>query len=275
MAKFRLDPIAKAYPDITWKGETYRDLMTHIIGNQTEKIAKKTLQVSQESFQKVLSKVKGEKRFVLPNIQEVLPKRSIFFRKGAEKGKLLTDTLRDKLTADLKDALGEFGKTGEPSMVMRRGEMAGRISTKLIKKFRERITNTFDAYTKKNPAFGGVPRNVKTIAITELRSTINDIKHQYVKTMLNQNPEYEVEKVWIHNGHLSKTSRLGHVKVSQNKPIPALSYFSLPVYKTVKGKQKFTGEYLAVLHPHDPRLPAEQIINCKCDSEYVIKKKSS
>lgn len=274
MAKFKLDPIAQAYPDINWSGATYRDLMTQIIGHQTERIAIKTLQVSQESFQKVLGKVKGEKRFVLPNIQEVLPKQSTFMRKGAGRGKLLTDTLRDKLNRDLRDALKEFEQNGEPSMVMRRGEMAGRISTKLIRKFRERISKTFEAYTVKDPAFGGVPKNVKAIATTELRATINDIKHQYVKTMLNQNPDYEVEKKWIHNGHLSETSRQGHVRVSQKKAIPALSYFSVPVYKKVKGKQRPTGEYLPAMHPHDPSLPPEEVINCNCDSEYIIRRKS-
>lgn len=273
MSKIKLDPIAKAYPEIDWSGKTYKDLMTHIIANQSENVAKKTLQISHESIQKVLSKVKGEKRFVLPNVQEVLPKNSVFMRKAAEKGKLLSDTLRDRLNKNIRDALKEFGKTGEPSMVIRRGEMAGRVSPKLIKQFRDKITNTFEAYTKKDPEFGGVPRNIKSIAITELRSTIDDIKHQYIKRMANQNPDYEMYKKWVHNGHLSNMSRPGHVKLSQKKPIPALDYYKIPVYKKIDGKQKFTGDYIMALHPHDKNLPPEETISCNCDSEYVLRRK--
>lgn len=273
MAKFKLDWIAERYPNIVMSGGNYTALMGQIIAHQTERIAKKTLEVSQESFQKVLGKVIDEKRFVLPNISEALPKQSIFLRKGAEKGKLLTDTLRDKLNKDMRAALREFDLTNETSIVQRRGEMAGRVSTKMIRKFKEQISKTFESYTKKDPKFGGVPRNIKTIAITEIRSAVNDIKHQYVTRMVNENPDYEVEKKWIHNGHLSQQSRPGHVRLSRMKPIGEGDYFQLPTYEKVNGKFRPTGQFLQALHPHDPRLPGDEIINCNCDSEYVIKKK--
>ena len=273
MSKIHLDNLAKKYPKMKWSGAKYEDLMSQIIAFNAEKVAKKSLQISEESFKKVLSKVKGEKRFILPNISDVLPKQSVFIRKGADSGKLLTDTLRDRLTGNLREALREFDRTGTPSMVMRRGEAAGRISPKLIREFKDRISETFEAYTKKNPQFGGVPANIKTIAVTEMRSTINDIKHQYVKQMVLHNPGTEVKKRWIHNAALVKQGRPGHVKLASKAPIDADAYFKVPVYRLEGGKMKFTRQYLNALHPHDPNLPAGEVIACSCDLDYIITEK--
>lgn len=273
MAKYRLDYLVKKYPGKAWSGKTYEALMTDIIAHNSERVARKTAEISQKSFEKVISRVKGEKRFILPNISNVLPKQSVFIRKGAETGKLLKDTLRDKLTNELRAALVEYGKE-EPSMVQRRGVGAGRVSPGLIKRFRQGITRVFENYTKKDPSIG-VPRNIKAIAVTELRSTINDIKHQYVHQLEMQNPDYKVVKRWIHNGHLVKEPRPGHVRLAGQNPIPADQHFKIPVYRKVGGRYKFMREYLDALHPHAPGLPPEEVINCNCDSEYFLRHKAT
>jgi hypothetical protein len=275
MAKMYLDYLAKKYPDIEWSGKTYEELMKDIIAYNAEKVSTKSLKLTQESFQNVLSKVKSEKRFILPNISEVLPKQSVFLRKGADRGKLLTDTLREKLTGELRAALNEYKATGKPSMVARRGKTAGRISPDLIDQFKQGAAKIFENYTKKDPKFGGVPTNIKTIAVTEMRSAINDIKHQYIKRMISNNPGYEVEKRWIHNNQLVRQARPGHIDVSNQAPIPADQFFKIPVYKRVKGRWVKTTKTLSAMHPHDPSLPPDAVIGCQCDSEYIIKEKKA
>lgn len=271
MAKIHLSRLEKKYnlSPGTVKGANYRQLMKDIIDNETVNTAKMTARISQSNYTKQMAKVKDlSKRMVLPNINEVLPKRSIFVRKAAIDGDIITDTLRDSLTKNLRETLREFRtkKTKEPAYLRRRGEQAGTINPKVIAEFEKRITKTFKNYTKINPKYG-VPSNVHDIAVTEIRKTINPIKQSYNEKLYAQNKNrFDFFKKWKQNKSLAKVPRLGHLQVDGIQ-ILITENFQVPRYKIIK-KRWVKVATDSMRYPHDPAAVAEQVISCNCDIIY-------
>src|SRR5271157_481803 len=225
MAKIHVDRLAKNYkiPPGGWTGAPYRELIKQIIANNSQNIQNKVVRMSKDHWDKALKKIeKKEKRFIMPDVSSTLPQRAVYIRKAAEKGNLIGDTMRDALTKNLKDALNKFTpKTNEPTYLRRRGEKAGTINPKVIKDFEKNIRATFENYVKKDKILG-VPSNVRTIAVTEVRSSVNEIKGQYVHQLLQKNPDLESVKLWIHNRSMSVEPRRGHQEVavsSQKVPL--------------------------------------------------------
>ena len=204
-------------------------------------------------------------------MEDTLPKRAVSVRKAAEKGELIRDTLRDSLTKSLRSSLEEFPiTTGTPSFITRRGAKAGRISPALITEFEKKITQNFKGYTKRDKTFG-MPSNIHTIAVTEARGTINEIKHEYVERFSDTNPNLTVKKKWIQNRSLSKKYRKGH-SVVNGRTVLFNEFFKVPVYKSKRGVEVKTGE-VWMRYPHDPNAPANQVIGCNCDYDVFIAKK--
>ena len=278
MSKLYLKQLQKKYNfkegEVT--GLNYRTLMKDIIANQSLNISNATARISNQNYDKQIKefhkrlKERGiEKRVILPDISEVLPKRSVFLRKGAESGNLLTDTLRDRLTKNLRDSLDIFKiKSGEKTFIIRRGEKAGRINTKVIDYFSKEIKKTFENYTKSDPQFG-VPKNIHQIAVTEIRSTINIIKHTYnVKLARKNKDKIDMFKVWRQNKSLSKKPRHGHDKVNGVK-LPIFQTYSVPIIIERSGKLINKGSD-NMLYPHDPKGSPESVIGCNCDIDYIM-----
>ena len=120
MSKIHLDRLKAKYPHIlkegNVKGEIYRALMTEIIAHNTEQVSKKVAKISKDTYTKQVDKMSSKfKRLAVPDISDVLPKRSVFMRKAADKGNLITDALRDKLTKDLREIIAK------PEYTRRRG----------------------------------------------------------------------------------------------------------------------------------------------------------
>lgn len=267
MAKIYLNRLAKKYginPNNV-KGANYQTLMNDILARNTKNIAETTAKLSDEHWTKSLGKVSTkEKRFILPDISEVLPENQIFIKKTAESGQLITNTLRDRLSKDLNDALNEFKtkQTDEQAFVRRRGTKAGTINPKVIDLFQEKIIETFENYTKKDPRFG-IPSNIKTIAVTEARSAINDIKESYTNDLVEKNPDIRMRKKWIQNRSLSKVPRQGHGVVNGTS-VDKNEKFLVPLFN----KDGQLIETTPMERPHDPNARLEQVIGCNCDVEY-------
>jgi hypothetical protein len=270
--KFHLDRLKKKYKNIPVKGQTYRDLIKEIIAVQSENISKKVIKISDESWRRALKKIETkEKKINMVGIEEVLPKRSIHLRKAADTGKLLTDTLRDKLTKDLRQVIDQFSDKGEMITTTRRGARTGRIKKEAIEEFEKKITETFQTYTKKDPDLK-MPKNIHTIAVTEVRTTINEIKENYSKQLLSKNPDIRIKKKWIHNKSLSKNPRIGHQRQERRKPIDMDTYFHVPLIVRRGGRLVNKG-VTNMRYPHDPTAPPEQVINCNCDIDYIFSRK--
>lgn len=250
------------------KGLNYQKLMRDVIDNRTLNIARATGRISKDNFDRQLKRQKKvEKIVVLPDVTESLPKRSVFLAKAAQDGKLITDTLKDRLTGNLRSALKDFRTvSGEPAFIRRRGKLAGTINPKLISQFEQNIVQTYSSYSRRDPAFG-VPANVRQIAITEVRSTVNAMKSAYNEKFARKNPDsIRMTKTWRQNKSLSMIFRIGHSQV-HGKKIPIEEVFQVPLYEKKKGVERRIGT-TPMKHPHDPSAPLEQIIGCSCDIVY-------
>jgi len=271
MAKIHLDRLRKKYGK---KIDTMsnQEIMNEIIEQNTANIQNKIARTSKANWSKALDKISTkEKRFVIPDVSEIIPGRAINVRKATIQGELIQDTLRDRLTKSLRTSLRDFqDKTDEPTFTTRRGRQAGRINRNLIGDFEKSVNNVFTDYTKRDKKVG-MPKNVHTIAVTEVRSTINEMKDEYTKTILEKNEDVQAKKRWQQNRNLSKEPRKGHFQVD-GKTIPYGKKFKVPRYKKKKGKDIRIGVTLMSV-PHDPTAPADQVIGCNCDIDIIISKK--
>lgn len=272
MAKLSLQRLIKKFGfgkgDVS--GANYQDLMTDVLAHNTKQIANATAKLSRNHWDRSLKKlsrtVREKRQFIIPDVSDVIPKDAVFFKKSAEQGQIITDTLRDRLTGDLRATLESFKtKTGEPSFIRRRGVTAGTMNPKLTVELEKSILATFTDYTKIDPKYG-VPSNINTIAVTEARSTVNAIKESYNQKLMEDNPDIDMMKEWIQNKGLSKDPRLGHAAVNHKK-IKFHDKFQVPLYKKIRGKLVRIGTTL-MSRPHDPDAPLEQIIGCHCELRY-------
>lgn len=256
-------------------GKKYGEVIKTIIAHNTEEVAKKIGGLTQSDLEKGLRKItKTEKRFIVPDLSEILPKRSVHIRKAAQDGKMLSDTLRDSLTKNMRDTMNQFTlKTGESRYLRRRGAKAGTINPELIKDFEVKIKDTFTNYVKKDPKLG-MPKNVHEIAVTEMRSTVNNIKSGYMNKLTEENEDLVSMKKWRHNPSLSKNPRRGHSYVGSLKARPLSQPYKVPTYKSRGGRQVRTG-FEDMMHPHDPEASAGNVINCNCEEEYFVRRKPS
>lgn len=267
MAKFHLDKLKKKYKGIDISGNVYSDIVKQIIENNSVNIQNKIFKMSTDKWKGFTEKYRPsrETKLVMPLEENVFPKRGIQIRKAAEKGKFITETLRDSLTKDLRKSLFDE----DMPYLKKRGVTAGRINPDLIKQFEKDIRGTFKNYSKKDPKLG-VPSNVHGMAVTEVRGVINDTKNMFTKEMINNNPHLIIKKKWIQNRNLAKRPRRGH-SVVDGTIIDFDDFFKVPLYKEVSGKYIKIATHL-MRYPHDPTAILEQVIGCNCDYDVIVSK---
>jgi hypothetical protein len=246
MAKMHLDRIKKRYG---WEGENYRELMRQIIGHNTQASARAIGRLLVRDIKFTSKKIPSQ--IIMPDVTQVLPKQSIFIRKGADRGALMADNLRDKLTKDLRQVLSQ------PTYFTTRGKL----KEDLIIEFEQKIRDTFQSYTKKDPSIG-IPANVATIARTEIRSVVSTVKHQYMDRFQKVNPDIVLVKEWIHNSkpYRGYKPREHHRYLDKTK----IKYNEQFVLKNER-----TGTTYYADHPHAENLPPEEVINCQCEIRYL------
>jgi hypothetical protein len=277
MAKIDWNHLKKKYGTENVRAGKYRALMREIIAHNTGQISDAMYRLSNAKMKRDIESTKTTgKPIVVPDLSTILPKRKVYIRKGAERGDLLTDGIRQALSRDLRGVMEIVTeKTGEPRYIRRTGAKAGTINPKIIDEYERRITETFRGYVERDK-LKGMPPNIHTIAVTEVRSTVNDIKIKYAQSVADKNKNVEVMKVWVHNRGLSKTPRLGHMEVASktmSSPIPIRHYFDVPMYyDSGRNKGKLRARH-RMIGPHDPSAPPEQVIGCNCDIQFVFAKK--
>jgi hypothetical protein len=272
VAKLHLDRLKYRFPYAfapgDMSGPNYRDLMSEIVANGHQNTQRAIARVHDDHFRKQAAKIKRSttQQLMVPDISEVLPKRSVFIRKGAEQGNILSDSLRDELTKNLRSAVKEYLQTGGETMQYRRGVQRGRINPELVDKLRGRLTDTFSGYTK--PDATGIPPNIDAIANTEIRSAVSDIKHEYAKKLESSNPDrLYVMKTWRHFPRMSKRPRKSHAAMNGTS-IPMSAMFHLPAEYAATGR-KIT-DAVTMAHPHDPSAPVEHVVSCHCECDYQV-----
>lgn len=264
MAKVHLDRLKQRYG---WTGGKYRALMRKIIAENTRSIGDAVARVNESEIRRQAKKL-GKKFVVvnLPKIEQAIPGPDVYFRKGAERGKLLADSLRDRLAGDLRAAMTDFRtKTGLPGYVRRRGAAKGQMDPSLVMDLRRRIVRTFGSYTRVDPEIG-VPANVRAIAITEARSVVDGVKNQYFHRLFAENPKMRMRKRWVHHPTMSRHPRPGHREM-HGREVDMDERFPVPVYEG----DSPTGAVVLMAFPHDGSGGPEQDINCNCDADYLAR----
>ena len=263
MAKIHLDRIRKKY---NYKGESLAKLTQKIIVNNRENIARKTARNSKAVWDKALRKVTGkkEKQFIIPTIQDVVPKRGIFAVKATQNGTKIAQTLHESLTRNVRNSIFDFEEATGKKFIIPKGPKAGRINPEAVDFLETQVRETFTRYTKKDKKFG-MPPNVRAIATTELRSVINDTKFQFAEKMQEKNPKrIKMKKRWIHNRKLSKKPRRPHQALDNPQ-----SERLLKTKFRVRNEQ--TGGIDLMDRPHDTDAPLSQKVNCNCDLKLIAR----
>ena len=225
MAGYRLTlkKLAKKY-GVDIEGATYAKVVQEIINENVARASKKMGNLSNRRMKQAFADSIKDGIVTLPDY--AIP--NVTVRKGAEDGKMITDTLRDVLTRGLRKAITDNPNDTE----------------KAIAQMQSHIKDTFTTYTTSH---------AKMIAVTEVRSSVDLSKAEYVRELVARNPnKLRVTKKWIHHDHLVKVPRLTHKAIDGEK---------------VLFNQPFS---IGLMYPHDPNAPASEVIGCQCGYQVEV-----
>ena len=225
MAGFRLTlkKLAKKY-GVDIEGATYAKVVQEIINENVARASKKMGNLSNRRMKQAFADSIKDGIVTLPDY--AIP--NVTVRKGAEDGKMITDTLRDVLTRGLRKAITDNPNDTE----------------KAIAQMQSHVKDTFTTYTTSH---------AKMIAVTEVRSSVDLSKAEYVRELIARNPnKLRVTKKWVHHDHLVKVPRLTHKAIDGEK---------------VLFNQPFS---IGLMYPHDPNAPASEVIGCQCGYQVEV-----
>lgn len=225
MAGFRLTlkKLAKKY-GVDIEGTTYAKVVQEIVSENVARASKKMGDLSNRRMKQVFADSIKDGIVTLPAY--AIP--NVTVRKGAEDGKMITDTLRDVLTRGLRKAITDNPNNTE----------------KAIAQMQSHVKDTFTTYTTSH---------AKIIAVTEVRSSVDLSKAEYVRELIARNPnKLRVTKKWIHHDHLVKIPR--------------------PTHKAIDGEKVLFNQPFSIglMYPHDPSAPASEVIGCQCGYQVEV-----
>lgn len=240
MAGFRLT-LKRLYSkySLPISGTTYSSLIGEIIADNVVRAQKAVYAISGRRWKKSIKEATDSGAIVLPDYAIGIPT----VRKSAENGQQITDTLRDRLSKGLRDAISD----GRP------GDVEG-----AIVRMTQNVMTVMAPYT--NRIKPGEPSPyAKMIAVTEVRSAVDVAKWEYVQQFSRQNGvQVIVNKRWRHNDHLVDKPRPGH-RALHGMTVPLNTPFHL---------QGLKADYYP-MYPHDGSLPAGETIGCQCSVDYI------
>jgi hypothetical protein len=259
--RVRLDRLRERFG---WTGGKYRALMAGIVSKTHATVQERVATLSEEHFRGQLRRMKKStaRQLQIPKAIEVQLSRQQQIRKGATNGALLADTMRTKLSQALRTTMAEYIASDHEHS---RGQARGTVNPALVDQFQGRISELFSEYTQSGN--GEFPPNIRTIAETEVRSAASDTKHQYAVSLAEANRgKIFMTKTWIHRPGLSAEPREGHA-MEDGRTIGLHDRFMVANMVKRHGTWWHQGD-VAMLHPHDPSAPPEQVINCHCEVNY-------
>lgn len=235
--------------------------MSELLEKYNENIHRAVYRVKADRLTDTISRSKRLRgKITIPQLDEVLPKRSISTKKVKEQGKIISQTLYDRLSKDLRDTLDQ------EQWYQAKGGRAGSMRKGLQESLQERMKETFESYTGKTPG------NLRNIVVTESRSALNEINRQFMARLMRKNPHLKGWKVWVQNRAWAKHPRTNHSigallrsnpkgkRMKWGVGVPLNEQFTL---QTKSGIIKTDG-------PHDATLPAEEVVGCNCEQKYYL-----
>ena len=222
-ARLTLKKLAKKY-GVDIEGTTYTKVVQEIINENVARASKKMGDLSNRRMKQAFADSIKDGIVDLPTYAI----SNVTVRKGAEDGKMITDTLRDVLTRGLRKAITDNPNDTE----------------KAIAQMQSHIKDTFTTYTTSH---------AKMIAVTEVRSSVDLSKAEYVRELVARNPnKLRVTKKWVHHDHLVKVPR--------------------PTHKAIDGEKVLFNQPFSIglMYPHDPNAPASEVIGCQCGYQVEV-----
>lgn len=271
MGKADIDFLARKYDVDTQlrealKKKEYRDVMERVFDINIKDLSEKVGARSKQNWEKMLDKPSIPKQKVrLPSVADIIPSKKAIFDRAFQRSTSVAKKVRGPLAGKLRDTIAKFEKKTGTKAFLR-----NKINPKLEAEMSKQITGFFKAYTRKKPR-AKVPPNIQTLAVTELRVSIDNSKRVVAEKVKALNPELQITKTWIHNAKLSKEPdniRIGHQIIS-GTTIPLEEMFDVPIYKRIGGIPVKVGE-TKMRHPHDVDAPAVQVVSCHCDTRYNV-----
>jgi hypothetical protein len=239
--------IDKFMKKFNWDGKNFRALVVNIFAKGNKTIEDKVLQDVFSDWKKQEEKIG---KIDLPNVEDFLSTNAKLVRVASIKSKEVTETLKQSLLTDLRVSIEESGLRGNL------------LDDKTMDKFKGKLRKTFDNYIEKD---GITPGKLEQIALTESRGIVNTKKYKYAISVINNNPDIRMEKIWHHYPWKSKEPRKGHA-------VPFNWKFKVNYYVKVKKVWVKKGvDYMR--YPHDPNIDARQIVSCHCDIRFDVKRK--
>lgn len=218
-----LKKLAKKY-GLNIEGATYTKVIQEIISENVARASKKMGDLSNRRMKQAFADSIKNGIIDLPNYAIT----NLTVRKSADDGKMITDTLRDNLTRGLRKAITDNPNDTE----------------KAIEQMQSHVRDTFNNYTTSH---------AKMIAVTEVRSSVDLSKAEYVRELIVRNPnKLKVTKKWIHHDHLVKVPR--------------------PTHKAIDGEKVLFDQPFSIglMYPHDPNAPASEVIGCQCGYQVEV-----
>jgi hypothetical protein len=245
-----LSGVSKKYRD-QHKKLTYAELIKRVTAHNTEHITKGLGRITEARYRKAAEAAMGKKRKIeLPAWDEIVRPRAYFLKKGFEDGEMITDTLRRRLTGNLREAM----RSAEPGAKFDAGAL-GRLEGAIL--------DSMSSYTRAKD--GKVP-NAHLIAVVEARGAYAEAKREYVQNILEANRDrIKIMKRWIHNARMVKEGRPGHAAMHRLE-LPLEEKFTVSQYTKVGKAWHKTGT-IKMDYPHDPLAPIDEKANCQCDYE--------
>ena len=225
MAGYRLTlkKLAKKY-GVDIKGATYTQVVQAIVQDNVARASKQMGKLSNRRMKQAFADSIKDGIVSLP--EYAIP--NVTVRKGADDGKMITDTLRDTLSRGLRKAITDNPNDTEQA----------------IAQMQAHVKDTFTTYTTSH---------AKMIAVTEVRSSVDLSKAEYVRELIARNPhKLRVTKKWIHHDHLVKIPR--------------------PTHKAIDGEVVLFNQPFSIglMYPHDPSAPASEVIGCQCGYQVSV-----
>jgi hypothetical protein len=273
MAKTHADRLSKY-----GKFGRYNDMIDNILAHNKADVAGKVINIQMDDWNKAFMELSaqsdaGQVRFVLPSASGTIPTKKVIHAKAVETGKIMSKTLRENLNKKMLGTLQDYIDEKKTPYMTKRGELRGKMDPVLIEKFEAKIKEAFEGYTKRDRTVG-MPKNIHTIAVTEMRSAVSMGKKAYADKLKVMNPGLKLYKRWIHNDWLVQEPRPGHRALDERYGGQEIQYdrdFIVGTYKWMKNKYFKTGT-IRMRHPHDPSAPLSEICGCQCDWEVFHKR---
>lgn len=238
-----------------WTGKRYGSLIKKILVENQKQMSEAILVTDKKRLERniksILPKTARFKTIEFPDIGNVIKKSSSII-KAADRGDLMNHDRREDMRKIIQKIL-----TSEKI------DSRGKVKKSLAQKVEKELKEYFQTYTKNSPPYG-VPKNLHSIAVTETRSLVNNVRKTYMKEVNKRTKKlgYEMIKIWRHNSSLSKTPRESHRKLDNKK-----------LLMNEKFRLESNGNVYMIDAPHDYTLPPEEVITCNCDLYYKMRKR--